>query len=153
MNQHAKEQLRKQLSKEYWRQGQHLYIASIEVMDERNSCLSIYTFDKTKREFGTYLFDIQNYNNFFGLERHPNGEFYQPFDVDRASCAVGYLDKVYTLPTFKNITEEDIEKKARIFVNKELDCFFFNFEFLNHLAIEKLQKPKLIYDERYFIKI
>jgi len=114
-------QLDKQIHKQYWDNDQRLYISSIEVMNyegrSENGPLSIYSLN-TKKEFDIYLFDVRNYNAFY--EQVPtirksilypdNFEYKEVWDSGLASSSMFWdvRQRIYTIPKFTNITQEDI---------------------------------------------
>lgn len=132
-------ELSKELDKAYWRDKQHLYVASIEVLDYNSpnaGPFSIYTINPKTGDFETYLFEVQNYNAIVEEIPHVEKSILYPekfdykwkFDVDKASCAVFYnaRERLYTIPKFTSITKDDILRCFRHFRKYSDSWLLFN---------------------------
>jgi hypothetical protein len=70
---------------------------------------------------GRFLFTISNYWMFDDLERNLKGDFYKVFDTVQVASLPFYLDQHFFIKTWKPITDEDIYRCTRYFVDNELD--------------------------------
>lgn len=156
-NKKLQKKLNKVIDKYYHLYGfmyQHLYVRPMEVMDRNSCCFDIYLWDDKKKEFGPYLFEIQNYNAFEDVMMVPVGtnhfkpnKFIKTWDGVKASFTPMYMNGVYTLPKFTNISKEDILNCTRHFIKEVLDNYFvWNIFFGN---IEEENDKQLEFD---FIK-
>ena len=113
---------------------QHLYLNTVEVMDEKSSCLDVHLWDEKKKEIGPWMFMIQNYNAFKDMDFVPyysylkDNKMIETWDGVKASYTPFYDDwsyevPMFTLPKFTCITKDDIERCMRYFVREKLDIF------------------------------
>jgi hypothetical protein len=134
MTNRERKKLNKIITKYYHLYGfmyQRLYINSIEVMDKDSSILDIHLWDEKKKEHGTYLFTVRNYNGFWDSRIYLNNYFKNPhhqviqyWDGVKASCSPLYLNEVYTLPKFTGITKSDIINCTYHFIRKILNNYW-----------------------------
>ena len=139
MNKELKK-LKKQIEKHYLKNNQHLIIDSCEVFENNdNDC----AFDIHLADSDIFLFTAQNYNSFRDIEIVPFHSYFKlnkciaTWDGVQASCAPFYMNRTFTLKTFKAITRENILNCAKYFANEILDCFLFNFKFVEEKNEEK----------------
>jgi len=136
MNTRQLEDLKEKLDESYWKNKQHLHIASIEVLDynsPNSGPFCIYTVNSKTGEFEHFLFEVQNYNSFVEDVPHVDKSILYPEKFDykwkwdgcRASYAPFYYakDNVYTIPKFTSITRADILRCFDHFKHKVLDSF------------------------------
>ena len=129
-----KKKLIKSIEKHYWANGQHIILDTWEMMEGKgNDCL----FDVQLADSGIYLFTIQNYNGFSDFRvvnksyfRQPKYKVAETWDGVKASCTPLYLNQTITLPTFKQITKEDIIHATDYFIHEVLGLWLiFNIKF------------------------
>lgn len=132
---------------------QHLYVTSMEVMDKDSCVLDIHLWDEKKKDFGPYLFMVQNYNGFQEGDIVPPQHYFRPYkmintwDGVKASCAPLYIDNVFTLPKFTGITKEDVVNCTRYFCKEILDNYWvwnvsFGTDKEENKCLEKGQEKK-----------
>lgn len=129
-----KKKLIKQIEKHYWANDQHIILDTWEMMEGNDrDCL----FDIQLADSGIYLFTIQNYKGFSDCRivnksyfKEPKCEIIETWDGVKASCTPLYLDQMITLPTFKQITKEDIIHATDYFIHEVLGKWLiFNIKF------------------------
>ena len=137
-----KKKLIKQLEKHYWANGQHIIVDTWEMMEGNDrDCL----FDVQLADSGGFLFTIQNYNGFTDVKginksyfKEPKYRFVYVWDGVKASCTPLYLNQTITLPTFKQITKEDIIHATDYFIHEVLGLWLiFNIKFIEE------KKPRI----------
>ena len=142
-----KKKLIKQIEKHYWANGQHIILDTWEMMEGNDrDCL----FDVQLADSGGFLFTIQNYNGFkdcrivfksyfkSGADSGPKCEIIETWDGVKASCTPLYLNQTITLPTFKQITKEDIIHATDYFIHEVLGLWLiFNIKFIEE------KKPRI----------
>ncbi|KKN82736.1 hypothetical protein LCGC14_0305600 [marine sediment metagenome] len=132
--------LRQKLDKVYWKgNSQCLYLRTVSDWYWKPKCRCIYDIvitDKAGKECGDYLFEIRNLMAFRDLEltadwsklRTFNRDFYETLDLKDVAHIPFYMDGIFTLKTFKNITQEDIHNCANYLVEKVLNMWLFNIK-------------------------
>jgi len=130
--------LKKLIEKEYNKNNQQmLYVTTTTewYWRPKNRCkFDIILTDKKGEEFGYYIFEIQNLKNFFDSKVKAEWSYCRSFnrkkeDFYNSSLLVEsahqpfYINGVFTLKKFENITKEDIYNCTKYLVNKVLDCF------------------------------
>ena len=137
-----KKKLIKSIEKHYWANHQHIIVDTWEIMEGNDrDCL----FDVQLADSGIYLFTIQNYNGFSDFRvvnksyfRQPKYKVAETWDGVKASCTPLYLDQTITLPTFKQITKEDIIHATDYFIHEVLGLWLiFNIKFIEE------KKPRI----------
>ena len=119
----TKRKLSKSIVDLYYRNNQKLYVTSYIVFNGKTDYyVEIVITDKSKNPFNKnsiWLFDIQTLSDFY--ESHIRGydiiikdynkeDVYETSQVCKASYTPFYMNRVFTLKKFGNITEEDISK-------------------------------------------
>lgn len=137
-----KRKLIKQIEKHYWANDQHIILDTWELMEGKVSdCL----FDVQLADSGIYLFTIQNYNGFADVRivnksyfKEPKYKVIETWDGVKASYTPLYLDQTITLPTFKQITKEDIIHATDYFIHEILGKWLiFNIKFKEEKIIRE----------------
>lgn len=132
----VKKELKEYIEKYYWKNKQCLNITTFEVMDKHSSMLDICLADPETGYGDKYLFEIWNYNAFIDHEHIGNSwskyyKWYETWDSSRALSQPYYMNRVFCLPKFKGITEDDIMRAVKKFIKEELGCWLiFNFKFI-----------------------
>ncbi len=141
--------LKKYLRKYYEENNQILYITSLEEWEGNESCLDIVATDKEGKKLGRWLFEIINLKAFETFEIRysfcmKDTGFYEYFDVERASITPFYFDRTFTLKKFTPITEEDVERCCKYFIEKVLDDYWiWNIKFVKPKSLsEKLLEER-----------
>jgi len=144
---------KKAIRKEYWSNDQRLYITTMEQMDPEgeNDFLTVYTYDKKNKKYGTWLFDIRNWNSFREYYKNSKGQLTNTYGTETITSTPKYMEKMVTLTTFKSITVQDILTTVREVLKKEDMWLIFNVVYLTELEIEKIERKPLIFDEKYLI--
>ena len=131
MKQKERKQLFKILSKEYYKNSQQLYITSAEIRNKKTDyCLDIILTDKKEEKFGKYLFMIQNLQFFYNSEIQGVYSYFQEnkyVDILDTKAIVStplYINKVFTLKKWKNITKKDIYNCTKYFIKEILDFYW-----------------------------
>jgi hypothetical protein len=128
-----KSKLINQIKKYYYSHGQTLILKTMEVFENNNEdCL----FDVYLADSDIFLFTIQNYQALQDL--YFIGPFYfkekkyitiNKWDGVKAIFTPLYIDQIFTLPTFKAITKENIVQATDYFIHKILGINLFNIKF------------------------
>jgi len=132
--------LKKYLHKHYEKNNQILYITSLEEWEGDECYLDIVATDKEGKKLEKYLFEIINLKAFETFEIRYNfcmkdTGFYEYFDVETASIIPFYFNRTFTLKKFTPITEEDVERCCKYFVEKVLnDYWIWNIKFVKPLS-------------------
>jgi|WetSurSiteA1Bulk_404760.scaffolds.fasta_scaffold25166_4 hypothetical protein len=146
--------LSKKLDKAYWRDGQKIWIASMEVIqDNDGGPYSIYSVSPKTEWHEYFLFDLQTYDALwewdYGIRPNIlNPKYRQPtkrYDVYKASCSPFYHagDRIFTIPKFSKVTEEDILFCTRWFFRNVTDCWcLFNINMYKFKDDKQLENNK-----------
>ena len=141
--------LKKYLRKLYDKNNQTLYITSLEEWEGKECYLDIVATDKEGKKLGKWLFEVINLKAFETFEMRYNfymkdAGFYEYFDVETASIIPFYFNRTFTLKKFTTITEEDVERCCKYFVEKVLnDYWIWNIKFVKPKSLsEKLLKER-----------
>lgn len=155
MKNRERKQLIKTINKYYHLYGfmyQRLYVNACEVMDKNSSSLDIHLWDEKKKEYGPFLFIVQNYNGFKGAESVPRHSYFRPYkiietwDGVRASYSPLFMNmgtyNLFTLPKFTGITKEDVVNCTKYFCKVILnDYWIWNVNFgTDKLELDNGQK-------------
>ena len=145
------------LEKQYWDSKQYLNVSTIEMLhykgSQGNGPFSVYSMDLKNNDWKYFLFDIQNYGSFyedvFPIEKsilYPKKFDYKTkWDSLSASTSIFYnaRERVYTLPKFTRITEDDILRCTKHFIRNILDkCLFFNIRWCEYKGDKWVQTKK-----------
>jgi len=128
--------LKKSLCKLYDKNDQMLYITSWEWKKNKRHFLGIVAIDKEDEKNYQYLFEIITLRAFKTFEARysfymKDTGFYEYFDVESASITPFYFDRIFTLKKFAPITEEDVIRCCRYFIEKVLkEDWIWNIKFI-----------------------
>ena len=128
--------LKKSLCKLYGKNDQMLYITSWEWKKNKHHFLDIIAIDKENEKNYQYLFEIMTLRAFETFEPRysfymKDTGFYEYFDVESASITPFYFDRTFTLKKFTPITEEDVIRCCRYFIEKVLkEDWIWNIKFV-----------------------
>jgi hypothetical protein len=118
------------IEKHYEQNNQVLLVDTWEVRTKDGCEYDVYI-----PEEDTFLFTIQNYNAFRGLDVYfkqylhdPKVEVVETWDGVRASYTPFYFDGTFTIKTFKGITEQQIKQCVDYFVHEVLEMLIFNID-------------------------
>lgn len=148
MSPKMKKKLQKYIKKLYWQgkprhkgiQGPQLLIVDTfedRLYDPENN----HGFDICVSE-GRFLFTISNYWMMEDMERDLSGGWYKTWDSVQAASLPFYIDQHFFIKTWKPITEEDILKCTRYFLDNELGLKYsiWNIKVKEQLNSEILSK-------------
>ena len=136
MNKELK-QLKKVIEKHYWEHKQRLYVTTACIFNKKNDYhADILLTDKEGKEYGTFLFEIMTLDCFSdydyqgGVRSYTKKQNWYNIDIiNQASYTPFYMNEVFTLKKFGNITEQDIYNCTNYFIHKILDVFLiFNIK-------------------------
>ena len=134
------ERKKKNIMKEYERNHQCLYITTMEVMEGIcDDYITVYSYDKKNKKFGTWLFDIRNLKSFQTWDRTLDGRTIITSGANEIAYTPKYIDDIITLQTYKNITVEDILLSTKTLFRREDMYLLFNIKFLDEKEIEKIE--------------
>ena len=142
------EKLRKQIRKYYYSHGQHLIAETMELMEgnDRDCSFTVYLKDSD-----IYLFDVYNYNGFEDAEAVNKSYFkkdkyrwFKVLDIGIIGNKPLYMDRLFTLKTYKPITKENIIQCTDYFVHEVLGMMLFNIKFAEDEKEEIQYKHALI---------
>ena len=129
--------LKKVIEKNYWKNNQRLYVTTDCIFDKKNDYhADISLTDKEGKEYGRFLFEIMTLDCFSDYDYQGGVRFYTKkqnwYEIDtinQASYTPFYINRIFTLKKFGNITEKDIYNCTKYFMHKILDVFLiFNME-------------------------
>ncbi|GAG58322.1 unnamed protein product [marine sediment metagenome] len=141
--------LKKIIEKNYWKNKQQLYISPTCIFDKKRDYHADITLtDETGKEYGTFLFEIMTLDCFVDYDYQGGVKFYMKKQkwneidlINKASYTPFYMDRVFTLKKFGNITEQDIYNCTDYLVHKILDIFLI-FNIKVKIQYEKKKRKK-----------
>lgn len=124
-------ELKKYVYKYYWNwhgkgrkiSRQHL---TVDTPEDRtydplhNYVLDVCMYDIDKKSIDKFLFTITNYKGFTELERTGGGDTYEVLDCVSIASRPYYIDRMFFIRKWTTITDEDILKCTRYFIDKIL---------------------------------
>ena len=148
MNKQLKK-LAEKIEKYYYSHNQMLLIDTWEVMtnDEQDCSFDIYL---AGTDIG--LFEVLNYNGYADLERMQPKSYFKDnkheikyiVDIIHASSQPLYMNRRFTLKTFKPITKDDIINCVNYFIHEVLHLYLFNMQFNEEIELTEKQINKKI---------
>ena len=106
---------------------------------------------------GRFLFTISNYWMMEDRERDLSGGWFKTWDAVQAASLPFYMDQHFFIKTWKPITEEDILRCTRYFLDKQLGLKYkicnigIKKQYNSEILEEKLKKEKKLNKQDFYL--